>query len=252
METIVIALMLVPLVLLNVLMSQGKIMGRQVGKLAGKLVPKDEVAAPDVEALRRRMTKVLNLLKLGVTLLTLGLGVYALAKGGATISLSTISMIIAAALAFRNGADLSRMVVYTRHDAAIISARSSDIPAGGLLTRILAVGMISNALFLALWSVLFFTVQAGVKTAAGVDVNQLAIILWAAGILGGLAIALAVARKETRFLLRDELGVGVFLGLVRLHHLGEGIREATAERINLPRLWRPRRWRIPSPPMAGR
>ena len=193
MENVIVAVVLFPMVLLNVLMNQGKAMGARLGRLAGGLVPEEEVAAPDVEALRKRMTRILNLVKLGVTLLGLALGIYALTSGGEKVSLATVSMVIAAALAFRNGAELSRMVVYARHDAGVIRSRSGDIPAGGLLTRILAVGIFANALFIALWAVLFFVVQAGVKSAAGLDVNQWAIILWAAGLAVGLCLSLAAA-----------------------------------------------------------
>jgi hypothetical protein len=44
------------------------------------------------------------------------------------------------------------------------------------------------------------------------------------GLITGAVIARTVARKESRFLLKDEFGVGIFLGLVRLQAFGKGRR----------------------------
>jgi len=248
MEEIIIAVILIPFVLLNILMNQAKAMGARLGRLSARLVPEDEVASPQAEALRKRMTRLLSLVKLGVTVLGLAVGVYALTSGDEKISLATVSMVIAAAIAFRNGTELSRMVVYAQHDARVIRSRSAEIPAGGLLTRILSVGILANVLFLALWAVLFFLVKTGVKSTAGLDVNNWAIILWAGGLVIGAVIAWTVARKEPLFLMKDELGVGVFLGLVGLHHMGEDASQAVSERVRIPRLWKPSSWRLPTPP----
>jgi hypothetical protein len=245
MENVIVALLLFPFIVMNIVMSQARAMGARLGRLTSTFVPEEEVATPQVEALRRRMTRVLSVTKMGVGILGLALGIYALSSGRETVSLGSVAMVIAAAVAFRNGSDLSRMVVYSRHDAGVIRARSADVPAGGLLARILAIGILVNALFIALWAVLFFVIQAGAKSAMGVDVSQWVLILWGVGMIVGAAIAGAIARRETRFLLRDELGVGVFLGVVRLHHLGEGGRQAALDRIKPPRLWRAGSWRLP-------
>lgn len=89
----------------------------------------------------------------------------------------------------------------------------------------------------------FTLLKAGIKTAVGLRVDHLALVLWGAGLAGGALLGWLVARKERRFLLREELGVAVFLGLVRLHHLGYRAREALPEPVRLPRLWRPGSWR---------
>ncbi len=251
MENVLVAVLLVPFVVINIVMNQGKAMGARLGRLAGRVVSEDETTAPRVDAFRRRMNRLLNLAKMGVGVLGLALGIYAIVAGEGKVSLGTVAMVIAAAIAFRNGADLSRMIVYARHDAGVIRSRSAEVPAGGLLTRILFIGILANALFIGLWAVLFFVVQAGVKTAVGVNVNQWVLILWGAGLVIGASIAQAVASREARFLLKDELGVGVFLGLVRLHHLGQTGRQAVSERIRPPRLWKPGSWRLRPPGRPG-
>ena len=232
-------LLLLPFIVLNLLIGQGKIFAKGLAKILIKLGPAEEIADPGLEAYRRKVNLVLNLAKVGAGVLGLLAG---LTGFGPKLNLAFITLLLLSAVAFRNGADISRMVIYANHDSTVIRARSKELLLGRLLSRILAVGIILNALFLGIWAVAFVLLKAGVRSAVGLSINQIPIILWGAGIVIGALLAWMIARKEPRFLLRDDLGVGIFSGLVRLHHLGYSAREAVIERLRPPSLWKLGTW----------
>lgn len=221
MTKILVFALLFPLLFMNFGMSLSRAFARKLGTLTSKWVPESEVATPQVEALRLRLERLLRLAKVGVGAFGLLLGLYALASGQQGFGIGSLALVVLLAVAFRNGADLSRTIIYARHDAAVIRARSGEVPVGRLLGPILALSVSGNALFLGLWAVLYYVIQEGTKLAAGVSVNRWALLLWGLGLVMGGLLSRAVARREGRFLLRDELGVGLFLGLVRLR----GVRD---------------------------
>ncbi len=224
MASIVVLMLLLPLLFMYIAIGLGKAFGARMGQLAARLVPEEEIATPQVEALRLRMHRMLGWAKLSVGLLGFVLGMYALVSGAEGFSIGYIALVVVLAVAFRNGADLSTTFVYARHDARVIRARRSEVPAGRLLAPVLAISVSTSALFIVLWAILFFLAQVGAKTALGIRVNQWAVMLWMLGLITSAVIARTVARKESRFLLKDELGVGIFLGLVRLQAFGKGRR----------------------------
>jgi hypothetical protein len=208
-------LLLLPLVLLSLAMSLGGWVLGRVGKLTAKLVPDTEVATPAAEALRRRMHWFLRRSQWVVGVLGLGLGAYALVSGSQRLSVATLAVAVMLGIAFRNGSDLSRTLVYARHDAALIRARGPDAPAGRLVAPLLAITLFGNAVLLGLWTALMFLAQEGTKAVLGVGLRGWVLVLWGLGIVLGGTVARRVAAQESRFLLREELAVGVFLGLVR-------------------------------------
>lgn len=216
MTKILVFALLLPLLFMNFGMGLSRAFARRLGTLTSRWAPESEVAAPQVEALRLRLERMLRLVKLAVGVLGLLLGTYALVSGQQGFGIGSLAVVVLLVVAFRNGADLSRTVVYARHDAAVIRARRGEVPAGRLIGPILALSVSGNALFLGLWAVLYYVMQEGTKIAAGVSVNQWALVLWGAGLVVGGLLARAIARREDGFLLRNELGVGLFLGLVRL------------------------------------
>jgi hypothetical protein len=216
MTKILVFALLLPLLFMNFGMSLSRAFARRLGTLTSRWVPESEVATPQVEALRLRLERLLKLAKFAVGAVGLLLGMYALVSGEQGFGIGSLALVVLLAVAFRNGADLSRTVIYARHDAAIIRARRGEVPAGRLLGPILALSVSGNALFLGLWAVLYYVLQEGTKLAAGVSVNRWALLLWGLGLVVGGLLSRTVARREDRFLLRNELGVGLFLGLVRL------------------------------------
>jgi hypothetical protein len=222
--SLVVLMLLLPFIVMYIAIGLGKAFGARMGQLAAKLVPEEEIAMPQVEALRIKMHRMLGWAKLGVGLLGFVLGMYALVSGAEGLSIGYIALVVVLAVAFRNGADLSTTLVYARHDARVIRSRRSEVSAGRLLAPVLAISVSASALFIVLWAIVFFLVQVGAKTALGVSVNQWTVMLWTLGLISGAVAARTVARKESRFLLKNELGVAIFLGLVRLQTLGKARR----------------------------
>jgi hypothetical protein len=231
-ETLLILAILVPLIFANLFMGLFRFFGSGFGKLVGRLIPEEEMANPRVDALRARMGRLLKRAKLLVGLVGVVLGVSTLVFGTGGVDLASLAAVVALAIAFHHGADLSRVLVYARHDASLMRQRRDQATAKRLLVPILALGLVGNALFITLWAVLFFVIQAGAKAAMGVGVAGWALGFWVLGLAMGTLVARRVARLEPGFLLREELGVGLFLGLVRLHAAEEAGRQAVRKRLD--------------------
>lgn len=148
-ERLVAFILLVPFIGLNAVIGQGKQVVRALGRVLARVVPEEEVATPQIERYRRRLDRLLGLLKVVAGALGVIAGIAGFLRGQEGISLAFVTMAILSLLAFRNGADLGRTVVYAGHDAGLLRERGSEVPGGALVTRILAVGLLTNALFLA-------------------------------------------------------------------------------------------------------
>ena len=87
-----------------------------------------------------------------------------------------------------NGADLSRSLVYARHDAKLVRARRAELPLGRLLAPALVLAVFTGTLFLALWMVLFVAVKGTAKVALGAGAGRWTLALWGLGVVvGGVA-----------------------------------------------------------------
>ena len=87
MTKIVVFALLLPLLFMNFGMGLSRAFARRLGTLTSRWVPESEVAAPQVEALRLRLERMLRIVKLAVGVLGLLLGMYAL------VSMKAISSI---------------------------------------------------------------------------------------------------------------------------------------------------------------
>jgi len=151
----------------------------------------------------------------GVTLLGLGLGAYAWMNGGQVVSVAWLAVVVMLGIAFRNGADFSRGLVYARHDAKLVRTRRAELPLGRILAPALALTIFTGTLFLALWAVLFVVAKGAADVALGAGVGRWALILWGLGVVAGGAAHSVVARRESGLLLGDHLGVGAFAALTQ-------------------------------------
>ena len=220
MRDLVILALLTPLLLLNAAMGLGWILLRQAGRIAGRLTGAGQPSRPKTAAVRSRAERVLRRTKLAVTLLGLGLGLYVLFGGAAAPDIGTIAAVIVLAFAFRNGADLSRGMIYARHDARLIRRHRHQLPAGRLIAPLLALSLSSSALFLALWTVLFFLAQTGSRAGLGISLARWALLLWVLGIVAGAILARTAARNATGLLAREGLSVGVLAAMTHVPRVG--------------------------------
>ncbi len=215
MESLIIIAMLTPLLMMNVLVGLGKATASRIGRrLVGSEVPAAAPAAR-VESLRETMDLALMWARRAVTLLGLGLGAYAWMNGGQVLSVAWLAVVVMLGIAFRNGADLSRSLVYARHDAKLVRTRRAELPLGRILAPALALTIFTGTLFLALWAVLFVVVRGAADVAFGAGVGRWALILWGLGVVAGGVAHSLVARRESGLMLRDDLGVGAFAALAQ-------------------------------------
>jgi hypothetical protein len=171
-KSLLILAMLMPLLWMNLLVGLGKAIASRVGRRLGRSEVPPAAPAARVERLREKVDRALSRARLGVTLLGLGFGIYAWVSGGRTLNVAWLALVVMLAIAFRNGADLSRSLVYARHDAKLVRARRAELPLGRLLAPALALAIFSGTLFLGLWAVLFMAVKGGAEVVLGAGAGR--------------------------------------------------------------------------------
>jgi hypothetical protein len=150
-ENLVIIAILAPLLFMNMLVALGKSTAARIGRRLGRAQARPAAPAAPVEALREKIDLGLTWARRAVTLLGVGLGMYAWVNGGQVLSVAWLAVVVMLAIAFRNGADLSRSFIYARHDAKLVRMRGAELPLGRLLAPALALTIFTGTLFLALW-----------------------------------------------------------------------------------------------------
>lgn len=215
MENLVIIAILAPLLFMNILVALGKSTAARIGRRLGRAQARPAAPAAPVEALREKIDLGLTWARRAVTLLGVGLGMYAWVNGGQVLSVAWLAVVVMLAIAFRNGADLSRSFIYARHDAKLVRMRRAELPLGRLLAPALALTIFTGTLFLALWAVLFVVVKGAANLALGAGAGRWALILWGLGVVVGGVAHSVVAHRESGLLLRDDLGVGAFAALTQ-------------------------------------
>jgi len=214
-KNLLILAMLMPLVWMNLLVGLGKAIASRIGRRLGRSEVPLAAPAARVEGLCETVDRALSRARLGVTLLGLGLGIYAWLSGGRTLNVAWLALVVMLAIAFRNGTDLSRSLVYARHDAKLVRARRVELPLGRLVAPALALAIFTGTLFLVLWTVLLMIVKGSAEVALGAGAGRWALALWGLGVVvGGVAHSI-VARSECGLLLRDHVGVGAFAALMQ-------------------------------------
>jgi hypothetical protein len=214
-ENLVIIAILAPLLFMNMLVGLGKSTAARIGRRLGRAEAQPAAPPARVEALREKIDRGLSWARRAVTLVGFGLGVYAWVNGGQVLSVAWLAVVVMLAIAFRNGADLSRSFIYARHDAKLVRTRGAELPLGRLLAPALALTIFTGTLFLALWGVVFVVVKGAADLALGAGAGRWALILWGLGVVVGGVAHSVVAHRESGLLLRDDLGVGAFAALTR-------------------------------------
>ena len=213
MENLVIIAILAPLLFMNMLVGLGKSAAARIGRHLGRAEAQPVAPAARVDGLREKIDLGLSWARRAVTLLGFGLGLYAWVNGGQLLSVAWLAVVVMLAIAFRNGADLSRSFIYARHDAKLVRSRGAELPLGRVLAPALAFTIFTGTLFLALWGVLFVVVKGAADAALGAGAGRWALILWGLGVVVGGVVHSVVAHRESGLLLHDDLGVGAFFAL---------------------------------------
>jgi hypothetical protein len=214
-ENLVILAILAPLLFMNMLVGLAKATAARIGRRLGPPEARPAAPAARVDALREKIDLGLSWARRAVTLLGFGLGVYAWVNGGPVLSVAWLAVVVMLAIAFRNGADLSRSFIYARHDAKLVRTRGAELPLGRVLAPTLALTIFTGTLFLALWAVLFVVVKGAADLALGSGAGRWALLLWGLGVVVGTVAHSVVAHRESGLLLRDDLGVSAFAALIQ-------------------------------------
>jgi len=232
MESIVAGLvgtiLLVPLIGLNIIISMGKSFGKKVGGLVSSLV-KEEVVLPPVE--ERHFKRLDRLFQLVWFLVGAGAAIFVLARAGPSGALAVVGTIAGAVgifMAFKSVALLTRFVAYAVHDRTLVRKKTGQIPLGSLVSKAIVPGVLANAAFLLVWALLFRLANVGVRGMGEAGVNWLPLGLWLGGLVFGYAFGLWRSREDPRFLLRDDLGVVAFMGIMKVDKERQSIGRSLA------------------------
>lgn len=206
--------LLVPLVGLNLVLSMGKTFSKKVAGLVGSLVKEEAVLSPEEE---RRFKRLERLFLLVWVLAGGGAGIYFIIAADPTGVAGVIGVIGGAVglfTAFKSGALLTRFVAYAFHDRRLITEKAGEIPLGSLVSKAVLPGIAANALFLLVWVLLFRMAKVGVAVGEG-GANWLPLGLWLGGLVFGYVYGMWRAHEDPRFLMRDDLGVVAFMGVMK-------------------------------------
>ena len=208
--------LLAPLVGLNLVVSIGKIFSKKVGSLVGQVVREEVALSPQQEHHFKRLDRLFQFVWL---IVGTAAAVFLLARAGPSGALAVIGTIGGAVgifVAFKSGAMLTRFVAYAFHDRAVVRQKAGQIPLGGLISKAIVPGVVANAVFLLVWALLFRVANVGVKGIGEAGANWLPLGLWLGGLVFGYVYGIWRSREEPRFLLRDDLGVVAFMGIMKV------------------------------------
>ena len=208
-------ILLVPLIGLNIIISMGKSFSKKVGGLVSSLVKEEVVLAPAEERHFKQLDRIFQLLWF---LVGAGAAIFMLVRAGPSGALAVIGTIAGAVgifMAFKSGALLTRFVAYAFHDRTLLREKAGQIPLGSLISKAIVPGVLANTAFLLVWALLFRLANVGVKGIGEAGVNWLPIGLWLGGLVFGYAYGRWRSREDPRFLLRDDLGVVAFMGIMK-------------------------------------
>lgn len=230
-------ILLAPLIGLNVLVSMGKSFSKKVGALVSQLIKEEVALSPEQQRYFKRLDRLFQLMWLLIGAAAAG---FLLARGGPNGALAVIGAIGGAAgifLAFKSGAMLTRFVAYAFHDRALIREKAGHIPLGSLVSKAILPSIAANAVFLLVWALLFRVANVGVKGIGEAGANWLPIGLWLGGLAFGYLYGVWRSGKDPRFLLRDDLGVVAFMGIMKADKERQSVEKRIAalrEKVPVP------------------
>ena len=184
-------ILIIPFVLLNVMLSTVRFFFSSGSKLMAKIfriqIPKNEKSRYEIL----------------FTITWIIVGIYALK------SFKNTNMLlgILAFLTFRNGATISKKLIYGVHDANLIKESAGDKKILGLINRAVGVGILSEVLFLFIWALSYKAITVEIRTLLGLGLNKLILYLWIAGVILGLYLGclFPITTKESSFKMRWHL-----------------------------------------------
>ncbi|WP_457752597.1 hypothetical protein [Thermococcus sp.] len=110
-------------------------------------------------------------------------------------------------LTFRNGATISKKLIYGIHDANLIKESAGDKKILGLINRAVGLGILSEILFLFLfiWALSYRAITIGMNALLRLGLNELVLYLWIAGVVFGAVFGMFIAHNNKGILLQNEV-----------------------------------------------
>ncbi len=184
-------ILIVPFVLLNVMLSTVRFFFSSGSKLMAKIfriqIPKNEKSRYEIL----------------FTITWIIVGIYALK------SFKNTNMLlgILAFLTFRNGATISKKLIYGVHDANLIKESAGDNKILGLINRAVGVGILAEVLFLFIWAISYKAITVEIRTLLGLGLNKLILYLWIAGVIFGAVFGMFISHNNRGILLQNEVAL---------------------------------------------
>ncbi|ADT84666.1 hypothetical protein [Thermococcus barophilus] len=181
--------LIIPFVLLNVMISMMRFFISAGSKLMTKIfriqIPKNE----------KREYEIL------FTITWIVAGIYALKSFKNTNILLGILIF----LTFRNGAAISKKLIYGIHDANLIKENAEDKKILGLINRAVGLGILSEILFLFIWALSYRAITIGMNALLRLGLNELVLYLWIAGVVFGAVFGMFISHNNKGILLQNEV-----------------------------------------------
>ncbi len=210
-ELIIAYIILIPFFIINIFFSMGSMFQKRVSKFLQKTLKEEDQVKDSLYV----KFKILNLL---IWIVVGCVNVFLLDY---PISLGALIVF----LAFRGGLSLSRRFIFGIHDIKIIKQQFSDKKITKIISSMIRLGIIVELLFLLTWGILYRYLSISVRTAFGIEVNILTILLWTAGLIYGIIFSLIQSHLSNKFLLKNEIGIALVLS-------GQIVKEKVKEKKN--------------------
>ncbi|CAI1492517.1 conserved membrane protein of unknown function [Thermococcus nautili] len=190
---------------INLWLSLTRLITRITGKLVRRVL-RVELPENEKKAIERLFTPI-----------WIGVGLY----GAWKVRWDYLAMLFAF-LAFRSGANVSKLLVYSHHDGKILKNLRGRLL--GTLARVTRLGLLLEGTFILALALAYKTLSA-LSTSRG-PVGIFILKLWLLGLLSGFVFGWFVARNNGGILLRDQIA------LVLLFAGKKGV-EKTEEKVEL-------------------
>ena len=171
-------------------------LGRGVSKIFDIKLPENE---------KRRYEKVFTIVWVLVAIIGIilmikeGKGAPIQETRGYLTRIITLWQVASLALIFRNGANLSKNLIYRWHDAQVLKEYTNDDAILRIVGRATRLNLVLEGWFLFGWSITYMIVKSTIKG------SILSLKLWLCGLIFGIVFGLFMARNNKGILLRNEI-----------------------------------------------
>ncbi len=210
--TVVLAYLLILISLANLLIKPVILLRRMAGKIL-KAVLKIEVPKNEKKSLERLYTP-----------LWIIIGLWAFWK----LKDRTLLGAFFGLLAFRSGANITRLLVYSKHDAKILTEMAEG-KILDLLGRAIKLSLLLEAAFPLALVLAYKTLSA--VTLSGGSVGRFLLELWSAGAIFGLLFGYIIARNNRGLLLEDSIDTLIFIMAARGKKKAEKAKDFTKRKL---------------------